>query len=51
MITSYIYSVYSMFFGVKLYRNEILTLTRARVSKKLYFHNYFQENVNNIKNT
>ena len=29
--------------------NKILTLTR--VSKKLYFHNYFQENLNNIKNT
>ena len=33
----------------KCYRNKILTLTR--VSKKIYFHNYFQENLNNIKKT
>ena len=32
----------------KLYRNKNLTLTR--VGKKLYFQNYFQENLNNIKN-
>ena len=32
----------------KLYRNKNLTLTR--VSKKLYFQNYFEENLNNIKN-
>ena len=31
----------------KLYRNKILTLTR--LSKKLYFHNYFQGNTNNLK--
>ena len=33
----------------KLYRNKILTLTR--LSKKLYFHNYFQGNTNNLKRT
>ena len=33
----------------KFYRNKILTLTRAR--KKVYFHNYFQENLNNMKKT
>ena len=33
----------------KLYRNKILTLTR--LSKKLYFHNYFQSNTNNLKRT
>ena len=30
----------------KLYRNKILTLTR--LGKKLYFHNYFQGNTNNL---
>ena len=29
------------------YRNRILTLTR--LSKKLYFHNYFEDNINNAK--
>ena len=33
----------------KFYRNKILTLTRG--SKKVYFHNYFQENLNNMKKT
>ena len=33
----------------KLYRNKILTLTR--VSKKLYYHTYFEQNANNLKNT
>ena len=33
----------------KLYRNKILTLTK--LSKKLYFHNYFQGNANNLKRT
>ena len=33
----------------KYYRNKILTLTR--LSKKLYFDNYFQLNMNNIKKT
>ena len=31
----------------KLYRNKILTL--MRLSKKLYFYNYFQGNTNNLK--
>ena len=30
-------------------RNKILTLTR--VSKKLYYHTYFEQNANNLKNT
>ena len=33
----------------KFYRNKILTLTRG--SRKVYFHNYFQENLNNMKKT
>ena len=31
----------------KLYRNKVLTLTR--ISKKIYFHKYFEENVTNTK--
>ena len=31
----------------KIYRNKISTLTR--LSKKIYFHNYFQNNTNNLK--
>ena len=31
----------------KIYRNKISTLTR--LSKKIYFHNYFQYNTNNFK--
>ena len=33
----------------KIYRNKISTLTR--LSKKIYFHNYFQNNTNNLKRT
>ena len=33
----------------KLYRNRICTLTR--LSKKNYFHAFFSDNLNNIKNT
>lgn len=33
----------------KLYRNKISNLTR--LSKKLYFHQYFQDNINNAKKT
>ena len=33
----------------KIYRNKISTLTR--LSKKIYFHNYFQYNTNNLKRT
>ena len=33
----------------KLYRNHILTLTR--LSKKLYFHEYFETNLSSIKKT
>ena len=33
----------------KMYRNKISTLTR--LSKKIYFHNYFQNNTNNLKRT
>ena len=33
----------------KLYRNKISTLTRS--SKKLYFYNFFSNNLNNIKKT
>ena len=31
----------------KFYRNKILFLTR--LSKKLYFHSYFEDNINNPK--
>ena len=33
----------------KCYRNKILTVTR--LSKKLYYHNYLQENIKSIKRT
>ena len=33
----------------KLYRNKVLMLTR--ISKKSYFHKYFEENFTNIKKT
>ena len=33
----------------KIYRNKISTLTR--LSNKIYFHNYFQNNTNNLKRT
>lgn len=33
----------------KLYRNKIQTLTR--ISKKLYFHTYFENNIKNMKKT
>ena len=33
----------------KLYRNKILLLTR--LSKKLYYHNYFETNLHNMKKT
>ena len=33
----------------KIYRNKILMLTRK--SKKNFFHNYFEDNLNNIKKT
>ena len=33
----------------KVYRNKILTLTR--ISKKTYYHKYFEENISNIKKT
>ena len=33
----------------KIYRNKILIL--SRLSKKLYYHNYFSQNVTNMKNT
>ena len=33
----------------KFYRNKVLNLTR--LSKKLYFHNYFQLHINNAKKT
>ena len=33
----------------KINRNKISTLTR--LSKKIYFHNYFQNNTNNLKRT
>ena len=33
----------------RLYRNKIITLTR--LSKKLYYHNFFETNMSNIKNT
>ena len=33
----------------KLYRNRITNLTR--LSKKLYFHSFFNDNINNIKKT
>ena len=33
----------------KIYRNKISTLTR--LSSKIYFHNYFQNNTNNLKRT
>ena len=33
----------------KLYRNKLLSLTR--LSKKLYYHTYFEENLNNMKKT
>ena len=33
----------------KIYRNKISTLTR--LSKKIYFHNYFQNKTNNLKRT
>ena len=33
----------------KVYRNKISTLTR--LSKKIYFHNYFQHNSNDLKRT
>ena len=33
----------------KIYRNKIATLTR--LSKKIYFHNYFLNNTNNLKRT
>ena len=33
----------------KIYRNKISTLTR--LSKKMYVHNYFQNNTNNLKRT
>ena len=33
----------------KIYRNKISTLTR--LSKKIYFHNYFQNNTNNFNQT
>ena len=33
----------------KLYRNKILTL--SRLTKKLYYHNFFETNMSNIKNT
>ena len=36
-------------FKYKLYRNKILTLSRP--SKKLYYHNYFETNISNSKNT
>ena len=32
----------------KFYRNKILFLTRLR--KKIYFHSYFEDNINNPKN-
>ena len=32
----------------RLYRNKIITLTR--LSKKLYYHNFFETNMSNIKN-
>ena len=33
----------------KIYRNSIVTLTRA--SKRLYYHTYFSSNLNNMKKT
>ena len=33
----------------KLYRNRITSLTR--LSKKMYFHSYFQKNISNINKT
>ena len=33
----------------KLYRNKILTLTR--ISKKSYYHNYFEQNIKDLKRT
>ena len=33
----------------KIYRNKILIL--SRLSKKLYYHNYFSQNLTNMKNT
>ena len=33
----------------KLYRNKLTNL--IRLSKKLYFHNFFDDNINNIKST
>ena len=33
----------------KLYKNKLLSLTR--LSKKLYYHTYFEENLNNTKKT
>ena len=33
----------------KIYRNKILMLTRK--SKRNFFHNYFEDNLNNIKKT
>ena len=33
----------------RLYRNKIITL--IRLSKKQYFHNYFQSNISNMKKT
>ena len=33
----------------KLYRNKVLMLTR--ISKKTYFHKYFEENLTKIKKT
>ena len=33
----------------KIYRNKILLL--SRLSKKLYYHNYFSQNLTNMKNT
>ena len=33
----------------KYYRNKILTLTR--ISKKVYYHKYFEDNFSNIKKT
>ena len=33
----------------KFYRNKICTLTR--LSKKNYFHAFFSDNLNNMKNT
>ena len=40
---------YSNHLKYKIYRNSIVTLTRA--SKRLYYHTYFSSNLSNMKKT